>query len=167
MDILRATAVGKAVSKLSKLSKLHPGITACDRIAVKARSVSLVHIRILVCTDAYLVSNSTSCILGHIACDCTTNEAGQCAGCTLGLFCCCRAYGVSKLSERLLPLTALLPELNQATDCTSCARHLSYCVTKELLLCPKGCCCVQRDVVVSKTLSARCCSCIFGALAAK
>ena len=37
MDILRDTQLGKAVSKLTKLAKLHPTITDCERISSKAR----------------------------------------------------------------------------------------------------------------------------------
>ena len=37
MDILRDTQLGKAVSKLSKLAKLHPTITDCERISSTAR----------------------------------------------------------------------------------------------------------------------------------
>ena len=38
LEILKDTNVGKAVSKLAKLGKLHPSIMACDQIASKARS---------------------------------------------------------------------------------------------------------------------------------
>ena len=38
MDILRDTLLGKEVSKLNKLARLHPTITDCERISSKARS---------------------------------------------------------------------------------------------------------------------------------
>lgn len=40
MDILRDTLLGKDVSKLNKLARLHPTITDCERISSKARSGS-------------------------------------------------------------------------------------------------------------------------------
>lgn len=49
MDILRDTSIGKAVSSLNKLARLHPGITACDHIASKARSVLTTRVTALAC----------------------------------------------------------------------------------------------------------------------
>ena len=39
MEILKDTQIGKAVGSLNKLARQHPGISACDHIASKARSV--------------------------------------------------------------------------------------------------------------------------------